>query len=297
MTRLNAAALTWIVLCPLFLFNCSSSNKTKSKVDKRADLYYTHGTAALLRKDYTDALDKLLKANEARPEDSKILNNLGMAYFFKRRNTEGESFLKKAIDLDPKNSDAKVNLASLYFHIGKFEQSKRLYLKVLGDLVYRHQYRTHYNLALIYLKEGKKEAAVKSLHEALAAREEYCVAFFTLGQIANKDYRYFDALNWFKKGSNGTCHEKPAPLYEQAITYLNLKKYEKASMKFSEVVERFPKSKYAMMASMRMKSLKRSNFLTRQMLDNIEIRKMKLQLEKSGQKKTKKAALLNSPTF
>ena len=242
------------ILLFLFLSACSSLNK-KSPEESKADLFYSHGTAKLVNKEYTQALDYLLKAYAIRPDDSHIANNLGMAYFFKKEFDKAITYLERALSLDEKNSDARINLASLYFRFKKYDQSASEYQKVLQDLVYEHQYRTHYGLALVLLKQNRLLEARKHLNSAIKDKEDYCAAHFKLGELAKKAYHYNEAYKRFRMATQGTCYKEPSPHYEQALTLIEMKDFKKANGKFKEIMELFPNTIYAKRAAKNMKKL------------------------------------------
>ncbi|MCY4524401.1 MAG: hypothetical protein OXB84_06655, partial [Halobacteriovoraceae bacterium] len=88
------------VIILLVLTGCGSvATKKKSLSEQKADLFYSHGTQKLVAKEYTEALDYLIKANAISPWDSRINNNLGMAYFFKKKNNKAMTHLKKALEI------------------------------------------------------------------------------------------------------------------------------------------------------------------------------------------------------
>ncbi len=85
----------------LLLFSCASTNKShkKSTNDKKADIYFSHGTSKLISRNYTQALKFLLKAKKLKPNDAKILNNLGMTFFFKKKLQTKQNSPKAGINL------------------------------------------------------------------------------------------------------------------------------------------------------------------------------------------------------
>ena len=235
-----------LIVLFLFLSACSSIDKKEKSPDElKADLFYSHGTAKLVNKEYTKALDYLLKAYAIRPDDSHIANNLGMAYFFKKEFDKATIYLEKALLLDEKNSDARINLASLYFRFKKYDQSAREYEKVLQDLVYEHQYRAYYGLALVLLKQNRPSEAYKHLDSAIKNKEDYCAAHFKLGELAKKAYDYNEAYKRFRMASQGVCFQEPSPHYEQALTLIEMNDFKKANGKFKEIIELFPNTIYA----------------------------------------------------
>lgn len=252
----NVTVVSFMLFASLVLGACSSSLPVISADKKKAEIFYQHGTEKLINKDYTQALDLLLKSLKLDPENSNTENNLGMAYYFKKQYGKAKEHLLRSITLDPKNSDARNNLASVYFENGQYDQAENEYLKIVDDLVYTSQCTTYYNLALVNLKKNKVTAAVDYLQKSIKENEDYCPAYFVLGGIWKTQYRYKDALDMFRRGTRGSCYSNPAPIYEQAMIQIEMNDFKQAKEKLQEIVENFPGTQYQIMASDKLKELK-----------------------------------------
>jgi len=250
------ALLMTLVLFPMLFTSCSSTQET-TDAQKKADIYYSHGTSKLLSKNYTEALDLMLKAEDLDPKNSSIQNNLGMAYYFKGRYKEAEEHLKASLEIDPKNSDARNNLASLFFVSKRYGEAKKEYQKVAADLIYQHQYRTYFNLALIALTERNQNEALQLLNKSIREKSDYCSAHFKIGEILREKRQLSNALESFKEASMGVCYNQPGPIFEQAITYAMMKKYTKAEEKYQEIIDRFAKTAYAPLASLELGKIRK----------------------------------------
>ena len=101
-----------------WMFECSNLKKPSSPDKKKAQLYFDQGTAELVNKRYTQALEYLLKAQELNPDDTRIFNNLGMSYYFKGKREKALTYLKRSVELDKRNSDARNNLAGIFWNRG-----------------------------------------------------------------------------------------------------------------------------------------------------------------------------------
>ncbi|MEK6626462.1 MAG: tetratricopeptide repeat protein, partial [Bdellovibrionota bacterium] len=244
-----------IFVIALLLTACGSTKKELTDVERKAELYYSRGTQLLIEKHYTEALDALSKAYDLTPNDSRILNNLGMAYYFKGKLVLAEQHLTKSLELDGKNSDARNNLASLYYTQGRLDEAKKNFQQIVEDLVYQHQYRTYYNLALIALSQKQVADAIRYLEKSLKERSDYCSAYFKLGEIYREKHSFNTALENFKEAYKGECYNDPAPLYEQGITLTMMRKNDLAKEKFNEIMERFSQSQYAPLATLQLKKL------------------------------------------
>jgi type IV pilus assembly protein PilF len=252
-------------LLSLLVVSACSSNSSKVKI-KQASLYFSSGTQSLLEQDYTQALTALLKANELSPNNSEILNNLGMAYYFKGEQDLAVRHLTHSLEIDDTNSDARVNLASIYYSAGKFNEAERLYKDVAKDLTYDKQARNLYNLGLLEMQHKKDLVGAESYFKrSLKEDGTYCPSYYQLGLIQFERRQFNGALKNFKEASSGTCYDSPAPHYYQALTFVELGKFDEARIKFDEIDSRFKKSAFAVKA--RAKSLELNNFEKRRTIE------------------------------
>ena len=245
-----------IILITLLLVSCTSNKRiNKTTEQKKADLYYSHGTAMLINKDYRQALKLFLEAKALDNKDPKLLTNLGMTYYFLDQKKLAFENLNEAIEVDPNHSDARVNLGSLYFQDKQFKKALVQYQEVLKNLTYNHQYRTHYNIGLIYLKLGEDKKAKEQLLLSNTQNQDYCPATYELGQLYFKQYKFNSALKWFTEGTKGKCFQNAGPAYMQGLTLLELKDFKAAKLKFQEVIERFSATRYSSMANLKLNEI------------------------------------------
>lgn len=238
---------TALLLASLVITSCAS--KKDSLEGKQASLYFGAGTQSLMERQYTDALKNLVIADKMDPNNSEILNNLGMAYYFKGEKALAISTLKRSLKINDKNSDAKTNLASIHLKDGQYQEAEKIYKEVLKDLTYEKQARTLYNLGVLELESKKNMAAAENyFKKSIKEDENYCPAYHHLGLIQYNRRQFNTALRNFKEASMGTCYEAPAPHYYQALTLIALKRFEDARIKLDEVDTRFKKSVYAVKA-------------------------------------------------
>ncbi len=263
-----------LTLAALFLTSCSSNQlKDQTPEEKKADVYYGQGTTELVNKNYQQALAYLLKAKELNPEDSKIRNNLGMSYYFREQVGLAEEQLKKAVDLDGKNSDARMNLGSLYLAKKNYKEAREQFEKVLEDLTYPTQYRNFYNLAIVNLNEGDRRMAFEFLARSIKEKSDYCPAHYKLGEMYAEEYRFKQALDSFKESGKGTCVSEPSPHYQQAMSLLNLNKPMEAKLKFQEITEKFPNTRFGTMAAIQIKKINNNSDEQSTRMQNEMIRK------------------------
>ena len=251
--KIKAFLLTLLVLV---VSSCSSNQlKEQTPDEKKAEVYYGQGTAELVNKNYTQALAYLTKAKELNSKDSKIRNNLGMAYYFRKQPVLAEQEFKAAISLDSKNTDAHLNLGSFYMEKDQLKDARVQFEHALSDLTFTNQYRNYYNLAILSLKEGDRGEAFKYLAKSISEKLDYCPSHYKLGELYAEEYRYKQALNAFLESGKGTCVSDPAPIYQQAVMLVNLNRPMEAKRKFQEIMEKFSATQFSTMASIQIKKI------------------------------------------
>lgn len=247
LSTIHFKAASLYLLAMLVLTSCAS--KKDDLNTKQASLYFGAGTQSLMDKQYTEALKNLLLANKMDPDNAEILNNLGMAYYFKGEKEMAIRTLNRALKIDENNSDAKVNLASIYYNNGQYVEAEKVYKKVLKDLTYDKQARTLFNLGLIELQVHKDNVAAENyFKKSIQEDDNYCPSYHHLGLVQFNRRQFNSALKNFKEASMGVCFDSPAPFYYQALTLIELRRYDEARMKLEEIDTRFKKSGYAQKA-------------------------------------------------
>lgn len=244
-----------LVLFAILLTVVSCASKPK-EMDKIAQIHFNAGTQSLLNQDYTDALTSLLKANAIETDNSEILNNLGMAYYFKGDSSLAMKCLKRALELNPKNSDARSNIASIYYQEGRTQEAEKLYKEVMKDLTYDKQARTFYNLGLLEIeKKNNPEEAEKYFLASLKEAQDYCPSHFQLGKIQFARRQYKKAYSSFREATMGVCLNSATAHYHQALSLIELRRYTDARMKLDEVQRKFSKTVFATKANQKLLEL------------------------------------------
>ncbi|MCB9092592.1 MAG: tetratricopeptide repeat protein [Halobacteriovoraceae bacterium] len=243
-------------LLALSLISCSSTEEDTEK--RKADIYFASGTQHLVKKNYTQALTHLLKAVKLAPERSEIHNNLGMAYYFKGSKKNALSHIKHAIKLDPKNTDARSNLASIYLENNMLKRARKEYETILEDLTYPKQHQTYYNLGVLELKLKRPEKAKKFFDLSVKENQYYCPAYLQSGLLDLKNKNFDVAYQSFDKGTDGPCFNYEPNFYYKALSLQKQGKFNKASKVYTQILQRFPKSRYHAMAKEKLNSIQSS---------------------------------------
>jgi Tfp pilus assembly protein PilF len=246
--------MKYLLILLVMLASCASQQGQTPK-EKKADIYYKQGTKNLFGKNYTKALKSLLMAAKLNPKHSGIHNNLGMAYYFKKSPTKAQQHIKRALELDPTNTDARGNLASVFMETRNYREAIIQYKKILKDLTYERQFKTYYNLGLLFLKQREPSRAISYFEKSIEENKNYCPSHFQIGLIAYNKGFYKESLKNFKKASMGTCISNPAPHYYQGLSYMEAGIKHQARLKFEYITEKHGKTKYGTLAQIKISSL------------------------------------------
>jgi len=247
-----------IILTAIFT-SCASSKKTEGLVimDKRARLYYDQGTQELADKEYTIALNHLQQAYQHAPNNTHVLNNLGMAYYFKGATGTAIKYLNKSLEIDNKNTPARMNLATIYMKNKEYDKAEKEYMIITKDLTYLAQFRTYYNLGILNQEKQNNKEAISYFNKAIKENENYCPAHYQLGNYYYKNKQYSKAYKKFQDASFGVCYNNPLPHFNQAKALVKLGQFEKARVTLNKIVERFSTTKYSAIAQNKLKEIDR----------------------------------------
>ncbi|WII72756.1 tetratricopeptide repeat protein [Bdellovibrio sp. 22V] len=230
----------WILaLCALSIVGCASKDKEK------ADLYLRMGASQLESGNYPAALRDLLKAEELNSSDPVVQNNLGLVYFFRERYDLSEKHLRKAIDLEPKYTEARNNLSRVLIEEGKYAEAESELKIVLNDLTYGSPEKAYVNFGLAKFNQKDYSAARSAFSKVLSSQPDDCIANTYFGRTFFETQDYSRATEALDRAI-GFCQKNlyDEPHYFSALAYYRLGDKSKAIARFEEIVKYYPTGKY-----------------------------------------------------
>ena len=104
-----------------------------------AEKYLEQGVAHFQKQEYDLAIQSYEKALKLEPKSAAAYNLLGMAYRFKYNQLGNPDFkqkeiaaFQKAIDIDPRNWGAMINLGATYYYMGEKAKAAALFKQALN---------------------------------------------------------------------------------------------------------------------------------------------------------------------
>jgi type IV pilus assembly protein PilF len=185
--------LSFIGFMGLFLSACVTVQTGPTQNEKASKINVQLGIGYYYQNNLEMANEKLLKALSQDPESSQahyayaVLQNR----FLDKEKTEHH--FRKAIELDPKNSEALSNFGAYLCNDGRMEESEKLFMQAVKNPLYKSPEVAYTNAAVCLLKSENPptEKATGYLKKALAARNNYTPALIKLAELSFDD-RNFD---------------------------------------------------------------------------------------------------------
>lgn len=193
----------------------------------------SEGLKALEESRYEAAVQAFTKVIEADPADYSAHFNLGLAYSFMEKDSEGIAEYRKTLELKPGLYQAELNAGILLVRQKKPGEA----LPLLADAASQKpaEYRPRYYLAEAQLANGNAAQAAESYRAALASDAKSAAAELGLGRALAQQGNLPDAASHFRKAA------ELDPKYRDSLLELAAL-YEKGGQKTEafEIYKQFP---------------------------------------------------------
>ncbi|NOZ13472.1 MAG: tetratricopeptide repeat protein [Acidobacteria bacterium] len=204
-----------------------SPKKLKTTLQSEQDdpfVNHTRGVMLLHQKEYSSAAGYLKRAAEEEPDNAAYWNDFGLAMSFMGEFDAAEQAFQKALKLHPELTDAHNNLGMVYTEEGKLDKALEEYGKVIQDKTYPTPYFPYFNIGLLKLKQGQKDAAEMAFEQAIKLKPDFYRAYAELAALYAAKGQYGDAYNAVKKAEKQYTDEPGLLLLEAQCQY-HLKNY------------------------------------------------------------------------
>ncbi len=166
---------------------------------RRAEIYYDLGVSHLQNQRFREAMAQFETALNEYPEYARAHAALALIYHSMGDLARAEASYKKAIEYDPKFTDAYNNLGSVYIDMDRCDEAIPLFQKATADLFYNTPYLAEHNLGWCYYKTGRTDLAIHHIRKALTINPKFCLAYRNLGTIYEDEKKCVPALDQYRK--------------------------------------------------------------------------------------------------
>ena len=109
-------------------------------MDKGWQHNYDAGKKAFEEKRYDDAMKYLAKVACEKTTYSDVFNMLGLIYYYKGRFQDAVNSFKRAIETNPRYTEASLNLSVVYNELGRFDRAREAYAMAKESRNEAHSY-------------------------------------------------------------------------------------------------------------------------------------------------------------
>lgn len=171
--------MKWISLAFIIILAGCVSNQKQSE---KAALHLQLAIGLMQQQNYPVALQELLVAQDLDNRNADIQAYLGTIYFIRERLDLAEKHFKKAVELNPRFSDAKNNLARVYAETMRLNEAEKLLKEILEDYTYPDFARAYFNYGLVEFHRKNYKLALNYFGRTLQQDRENCLAHVYVGR-------------------------------------------------------------------------------------------------------------------
>ncbi len=216
---------------------------------------YEKGLEAFSKADYDEAQRRFERLIESGHNFADVLNKLGFIYSMKGNFENAVTYLKKALEINPRYTEAAINLAFVLSELGRYDESLELREKIKGNVfdakdknvdpyVLGKIANMHAEIAERYVELKWYEEAIEEYKKALKLRPSFVDIRTKLAVLEREQGRVEDAIEHLTQ----CLLENPnyLPAYVQlGLSYYSMGEYELARKQWENVLKKDPNNTVA----------------------------------------------------
>lgn len=216
---------------------------------------YEKGLEAFSKADYDEAQRRFERLIESGHNFADVLNKLGFIYSMKGNFENAVTYLKKALEINPRYTEAAINLAFVLSELGRYEESLELREKIKDNVfdakdknvdpyVLGKIANMHADIAERYVELKWYEEAIEEYRKALKLRPSFVDIRTKLAVLEREQGRIVDAIEHLTQ----CLLENPnyLPAYVQlGLSYYSMGEYELARKQWENVLKKDPNNTVA----------------------------------------------------
>jgi tetratricopeptide (TPR) repeat protein len=189
-----------ILLICFGLIVCASSQKRLEKQRAKDPQYqYNVGLVYLQNDKFDEAVNYFNRSLSLNPNFDLALNALGIIYFIKGEFQKAQGYFEKCLEINPEFTESHNYLGSVYQELGYLDKAEAEFLKAIADETYRSRELPNYNLARLYLMQGKDAEALKLVNASLKLNDRLVMALNLKGVLLERLGQLADAISNYEK--------------------------------------------------------------------------------------------------
>ncbi len=196
--------LIFLLLLSLVL-SCATPQEEEKKV--KWQYHYDLGMSSYIAKNYSEAIANFFIASQLAPNEPKVWNALGLAYMEVQEYKKSESAFLKALEVDKRFTEAKLNLGILYYRQADYERAISTLKEVLQDEAFPQKHMAFYYLGKVHQAIGNRREYINNLRKAVAYNPMFIDAQLELAQAYELEGDYNSAKEVYQNLINNGIND------------------------------------------------------------------------------------------
>jgi len=139
------------------------------------------------------ALDELKEALRADPNYAPAYNVMGLVYMELREDGDAERSFRRALEIDPLDSDTNNNYGWFLCQRKREDQSIKYFMAALKNPLYATPEKSYFNAGICMRQKGDEKAAEEYFLKALRIRPSFPQALYNMADLSYKRSQYAEA--------------------------------------------------------------------------------------------------------
>ena len=166
---------------------------------KRAKIHTDLGAGYYERGQLGVALDELKEALRVDPNYAPAYNVMGLVYMELREDGDAERSFRRALEIDPLDSDTNNNYGWFLCQHKHEDQSIKYFMTALKNPLYATPEKSYFNAGICMRQKGDEQAAEEYFLKALRIRPGLPQALYNMADLSYKRSQYTEARAYLAK--------------------------------------------------------------------------------------------------
>jgi len=201
---MRAKTVLVILLAASLIFCASAQQKLQRARAKDPKYQYNLGLVYLNQsnldpRNIDEAIEYFVKALALDTRYYLAWNAIGLAQSFKGNLAESAKAYEKCLEIYPAFTEVHNNLGTIYQEMNELAKAEAEFQKALLDPAYVTRELPFYNLARLYVLQGRLDLALENVQKAIQTKPRLAMAHNLKGMILEKLNRLEDAVAAYEK--------------------------------------------------------------------------------------------------
>jgi Tfp pilus assembly protein PilF len=231
---MRAKAIAVLSICASLAFCASSQAKIQKAREKDPKYQYNLGLFYLNQNNVDEAVKNFVKALSLDTRYYLAWNALGLAHSMKGRIEESVKAYQKCLEVNPRFTEAHNNLGTAYQEVKLLDKAEEEFKKALLDLNYQNRELPYFNLARLYVLQGRLDEGFENVQKSLQIQPRLAMGHNLKGLIFEKRDSLSEAIAAYEQAVK-IIPEEVLFSYNLAVAYFKNEDYARAKELFLKI--------------------------------------------------------------